>query len=302
MLVIGSRGSKLALWQANYTRARLEALGAECRIETISTAGDRFQSGPLKEIGNKGLFTKEIEEALLDNRIDIAVHSLKDMPAAMPEGLRIVATPEREDPRDAIIGVAFDDLKSGARIGTGSLRRVAQILAARPDLSPEPVRGNVDTRLRKLAEGQFDAIILAAAGLHRLGWADRIAGYLNPELMCPAVGQGALAIQVRDDHGEAARACAALDHAETHAAVSAERAVLSVLGGDCQVPVGAYAQIDHGRLTIQAVVVSPDGKTLVRRNGSGAAYAAETVGRALGEELLLGGAGDVLALVHGHGG
>lgn len=160
MLVIGSRGSKLALWQANYTKARLESLGHECRIEVIQTTGDRFQQGPLKEIGNKGLFTKEIEEALLDGRIDLAVHSLKDMPTALPEGLQITATPEREDARDAMIGGRLEELPQGARVGTGSLRRMAQLAAARPDFHIEGIRGNVDTRLRKLDERQYDAIVL----------------------------------------------------------------------------------------------------------------------------------------------
>ncbi len=294
MLVIGSRGSKLALWQANYTRARLEALGEVCRIEIITTSGDRFQSGPLKEVGNKGLFTKEIEEALLAGTIDLAVHSLKDVPTFIPDGLKIVATPEREDPRDAMIGRTLAEVPKGGRIGTGSLRRIAQISAARPDVTVEPVRGNVDTRLRKLDEGQFDAIVLAAAGLRRLGWGDRIAEYLDPAIMCPAVGQGSLAIETRDDGGPAHLACLKLNHPPTNAAITAERAVLGALGGGCQVPVGAYAVVSGDTLSIQAVVSSPDGKTLIRRSGSGPVGDAATIGARIGGELLENGAREIL--------
>ena len=302
MLVIGSRGSKLALWQANYTKDRLAALGYECRIEVISTAGDRFQSGPLKEIGNKGLFTKEIEDALIEGRIDLAVHSLKDMPTEIPAGLQITATPEREDPRDALVGAKLADLAPGARIGTGSLRRIAQIYAVRPDVVVQPVRGNVDTRLRKLDEGQFEAIMLAAAGLRRLGWGERIAEYVPAELMCPAVGQGALAIETRNDGGEGMQACAKLNHAETRAAITAERAVLHVLGGGCQVPIGAHAVVDGDWLHIQAVVSAPDGKTLVKRAADGAVSDAEGIGTNLGHQLLDAGAREILAVVYGHAG
>jgi hydroxymethylbilane synthase len=302
VLVIGSRGSKLALWQANHIKARLEELGSECRIEIITTTGDRFQSGPLKEIGNKGLFTKEIEEALLDGRVDLAVHSLKDMPTEIPAGLAIVATPEREDPRDAMVGAKLADLPVGARVGTGSLRRIAQLYAARPDLLVQPVRGNVDTRLRKLDEGQFEAIVLAAAGLRRLGWAERIAELLPPEVMCPAVGQGSLAIETRSDGDAAQAACERLNHAATNRAVAAERAVLSVLGGGCQVPVGAYATARGQQLQIQAIVSAPDGKTVVRRSAQGAASDAEAIGRELGRELLDSGAREILAVVYGHAG
>jgi len=292
LLVIGSRGSKLALWQATYVKARLEQVGQECRIEIISTSGDRFQSGPLKEIGNKGLFTKEIEDALLNGSIDVAVHSLKDMPTGIPAGLQIAATPEREDARDAMIGGKLAELPSGARVGTGSLRRIAQLQAARPDLILESIRGNVDTRLRKLDEGQFNAIVLAAAGLNRLGWAYRIAEHLPVELMCPAVGQGALAIETREDGGPAAQACALLDHPPTHAAITAERAVLSVLGGGCQVPIGAHATIEDGTLHLRAIVSNPDGSRIIQRE----AYGLDPVhvGKTLGQELLDNGAREIL--------
>jgi hydroxymethylbilane synthase len=302
LLVIGSRGSKLALWQANHIKARLEELGSECRIEIITTTGDRFQSGPLKEIGNKGLFTKEIEEALLEGRVDLAVHSLKDMPTEIPAGLAIVATPEREDPRDALVGARLGDLPAGARVGTGSLRRIAQLYAARPDLVVQPVRGNVDTRLRKLDEGQFEAIVLAAAGLRRLGWAERIAELLPPEVMCPAVGQGSLAIETRNDSGPAQQVCARLNHPATNSAITAERAVLSVLGGGCQVPVGAYATVDGEQLQLQAVVSAPDGKTLVRRMSTGRTGDAHALGEELGRQLLDAGAREILAVVYGHAG
>jgi hydroxymethylbilane synthase len=299
VLIIGSRGSKLALWQANHIKDRLAELGYECRIEVITTTGDRFQHGPLKEVGNKGLFTKEIEEALLEGRIDVAVHSLKDMPTALPAGLQITATPKREDPRDALIGSRLADLKHGAKVGTGSLRRIAQLYAYRADLVPEPMRGNVDTRLRKLDEGQYDAIILAAAGLNRLGWRDRIAELLAVDIMCPAVGQGSLAIETRSDAGPAVEACARLNDLVTNAAITAERAVLAQLGGGCQVPVGAYATID-GQLHLRAVVSTPDGKRLVRDEIKGLPDDAAMLGTEVGKRLLRAGAGDILSSVYGH--
>src|ERR1041384_7608168 len=209
MLVIASRGSPLALWQARWVAAQLTASGRECRIEIVKTTGDRITDVPLGQIGSKGLFTKEIEEALLDGRADVAVHSLKDLPAELPAGLVLSAIPEREDPRDAVIGRRLAELPAGARVGTSSLRRSAQLRKLRPDLSIEPIRGNVDTRLRKLEEGQYDAVVLAAAGLKRLGWGDRIVETLPPEVMCSAVGQGALAIETRTGFV----GCEGLDHA-----------------------------------------------------------------------------------------
>lgn len=292
MLVIGSRGSKLALWQASHIQGCLQALGEECRIEVISTSGDRFQSGPLKEIGNKGLFTKEIEDALLEGRVDLAVHSLKDMPTALPGGLQLTATPEREDARDAMIGLTLAELPAGARVGTGSLRRIAQLQAARPDLVVQGIRGNVDTRLRKLDEGQFESIVLAAAGLNRLGWSERIAEHLPVELMCPAVGQGSLAIETRADDGPAMRACLKLNHPPTKAAITAERAVLAVLGGGCQVPIGAHATLAEGMIHLRAIVISPDGARMVKRESHG--VDALQLGRAMGEELLANGAREIL--------
>src|SRR5213079_1442668 len=198
MLVIGSRGSQLALWQAKWIGARLAERGHETRIEIIKTTGDKITGVPLAKVGTKGLFTKEIEEALLDGRADLAVHSLKDLPTELPPGLVVTATPPREDPRDAIVGKRLAELPRGAKVGTSSLRRSAQLRKLRPDLRVESVRGNLDTRLRKLDEGQYDAILLAAAGLKRLGWADRIAEILPADVMCSAVGQGALAIETRE--------------------------------------------------------------------------------------------------------
>ena len=297
MLVIASRGSQLALWQAHWVEAQLTARGHECRIEIIKTTGDKITDVPLAKVGTKGLFTKEIEEALLEERADLAVHSLKDLPTELPAGLVLAAVPAREDPRDAIVGRRLADLPPGARVGTSSLRRAAQLRQFRQDLQIESVRGNLDTRLRKLDEGRYDAIVLAAAGLKRLGWADRIAELLAPEVMCSAVGQGALAIETRTSGG-GRDACGALDDATTHAAVTAERSVLAALGGGCQVPIGAFATVDGARLRIQAVVVSPDGMELVRGKAEGPASDAARIGSDLGAELLARGARRILDAVY----
>jgi hydroxymethylbilane synthase len=298
MLVIASRGSLLALWQARWVEGQLTALGHQCRIEIIKTTGDKITDVPLAKVGGKGLFTKEIEEALLDGRADLAVHSLKDLPTELPAGLVLAAVPEREDPRDAIIGKRLDQLARGARVGTSSLRRGAQLRKLRPDLEIESVRGNLDTRLRKLDEGQYDAILLAAAGLKRLGWGDRIAEILPAETMCSAVGQGALAIETRAS-GAGFDAVQALDHPATHAAVAAERGVLAALGGGCQVPIGAHATVIGARLQLLGVVISPDGTELVRSTSEGKVEEAEAMGRKLGQELLEKGARRILDSVHG---
>jgi len=297
MLVIASRGSKLALWQARWVAAQLTAAGHECRIEIVKTTGDKIADVPLAMVGTKGLFTKEIEEALLDGSADLAVHSLKDLPTELPEGLVLAAVPEREDPRDAVVGKRLADLPKGAKVGTSSLRRAAQLRKLRPDLMVESVRGNLDTRLRKLDEGQYDAILLAAAGLIRLGWEARIAEILEPEQMCSAVGQGALAIETRTS-GAGRDACAALDHPATHAAVIAERAVLGALGGGCQVPIGAHATVSNGRLRLLAIVASPDGAESVRAATEGPVGQAEAIGRALGADLLDRGARRILEAVY----
>lgn len=299
MVIIGSRGSQLALWQAHWIKAQLESFGQECRLEIIHTTGDKVTDVALSKVGTKGLFTKEIEEALLDHRIDLAVHSLKDMPTDLPEGLTLAAIPEREDPRDALIGKRLSELSEGYRVGTSSLRRAAQLRAIRSDLRLENIRGNVDTRLRKLDDGQFDAIVLASAGLRRLGWQDRITEWLDPEVMCPAVGQGALAVETRNDDGRAQQICKRLDHAASRAAVTAERAVLAQLGGGCQVPIGALAVVSSNSLRIRAIVVSPDGVTLIRKQSAGPIENAQQIGRELGDALLAGGGRQVLEAVYG---
>ena len=296
MLIIASRGSQLALWQAHWVEQQLAALGYPSRIEIIKTTGDKITDVPLAQVGAKGLFTKEIEEALLEGRADLAVHSLKDLPTELPAGLVLAAIPAREDPRDALVGKRLADLPAGARLGTSSLRRAAQLRKVRPDLRIEPVRGNLDTRLRKLDEGQYDAIVLAAAGLKRLGWEARIAEILPPDIVCPAVGQGALAIETGRT---GLLACQSLDHPATRSAVTAERALLAALGGGCQVPIGAYATVAGGRLFLQAVVVSPDGVDLVRDQSEGPTADALRIGRELGEALLAAGADSILESVYG---
>jgi hydroxymethylbilane synthase len=298
MLVIGSRGSQLALWQARWVQARLAELGTASRIDVIHTTGDKVLDVALSKVGTKGLFTKEIEEALLAGAIDLAVHSLKDMPTELPQGLTLAAIPVREDPRDALVGLKLAGLRHGARVGTSSLRRGAQLKALRPDLDIQNIRGNVDTRLRKLDEGQFEAIVLASAGLRRLGWADRITEYLDPDVMCPAVGQGALAIETRDDYGPPFDVCRKLNDANTEACVQAERAVLAQLGGGCQVPIGAHATRVGVMLRLIAVVVSPDGTSLIRRVREERPRRPEDLGRAMGVELLAAGGREILEAVY----
>ncbi len=296
MIVIGSRGSQLALWQARHIAARLAELGAETRLEIIKTTGDKIQDVPLAKVGGKGLFTKEIEEALLDHSIDIAVHSLKDVPSELPAGLILSAIPEREDPRDALIGKPLAELSRGAKVGTSSLRRAAQLHALGRGLLTETLRGNVDTRLRKLDEGQYDAIVLAAAGLRRLGWADRIQEMVPVEIMCPAVGQGALAIETRDDSGVAQRLIEKLDHAPSRAAITAERALLGTLGGGCQVPIGGYATVAGSTVHLRAIVAAPDGSRILRAELSGSDPT--RIGVELGQKLLDDGAREILKEVY----
>lgn len=302
MLIIGSRGSQLALWQAHHIQARLKELGHESDIRIIKTTGDKIQDVPLNQVGTKGLFTKEIEEALIANEIDLAVHSLKDMPTELPAGLVLSGIPERVDPRDALVGKTLAELAEGAHIGTSSLRRSAQLKALRPDLRIESVRGNVDTRLRKLDEGQFDAILLAAAGLTRLGLADRITEALEPRVMVPAVGQGALAIETRHDHGPGHQAAQQLNHELTKLCVTAERALLGAMGGGCQVPLGAYATISDGVwMQVSAVVCSPDGQRVIRDEIEGPALDASLLGGLLADRMLSQGAREILSLVYGEG-
>jgi len=303
MLRIGSRGSQLALWQARWVQAELRKLGAEAEVVVIRTTGDKITGVPLAKLGGatgvKGLFTKEIEDALLQGSVDLAVHSLKDMPTDLPPGLALTAIPVREDPRDAVLGRRLDEIPKGGRVGTSSLRRQAQLKAIRPDLDVVPLRGNLDTRLRKLDEGHFEAALLAAAGLKRMGWQNRIREFLPLERMCPAVGQGALAIETRADGGTAEAACRLLDHLPARLAVTAERALLAALGGGCQVPIGAHAWLEDGRLRLHAVVISPGGDALVRREEAGPAEEPETLGRRVAQSLLDAGAREILEAVYG---
>jgi hydroxymethylbilane synthase len=292
-LIIGSRGSALALWQANYIAGRLRALQVESRIEVIRTTGDHMQSASLVKAGGKGLFTKEIEEALLSGVIDLAVHSLKDLPTECPSGLVIAAVPEREDPRDALVGHTLASLPERARVGTSSLRRSAQLLHLRPGIEVLPIRGNVDTRLRKLKDGDYDAIVLASAGLRRLGLGTEIAETLSPEEMCCAPGQGALAVQTREA-GDARLICRQLNHVDSERAVTCERSLLAALGGGCQLPVAAFAEIKEDQLEATAVVASPDGRRLVRDRVAGSSHQPFELGQLLAEKLRSLGASALL--------
>lgn len=295
---IGSRGSQLALWQADWVKTALErAHGAKVAIQIIKTTGDKITDVPLAKVGTKGLFTKEIEEALLAGSIDLAVHSLKDLPTELPDGLVIGAVSEREDARDALAtreAANFAALPRGARIGTSSLRRQAQLKAARPDLEILPLRGNLDTRLRKLDKGNYDAVVLAAAGLKRLGQAHRVAEYFAPDIICPAIGQGALGIEIRANDPRTAAAICFLDHAGTRSATAAERALLRRLGGGCQVPIAAYGEVAGDRLRLIGLVISLDGRAVVRGEAEGEPARAEEVGMRLAEELLARGADRIL--------
>jgi hydroxymethylbilane synthase len=304
-LVIGSRGSKLALWQSEWVRARLEALDPEAsvRIEIFKTSGDVMRDVPLASIGGQGAFTRELELALLDRRVDIAVHSLKDLPTLVPEGLSITATPEREDPRDALVlragldspDASLRNLREGAVVGTSSLRRIAQLRHLRPDVRIKDLRGNVDTRLRKLDAGEFDAVILASAGLRRLGFARRISAAIETEQMLPAVSQGALGVETRAGDEETNALVSCLDHAPTRAAVLAERALLRSLGGGCQVPIAAHATLDGARLRLDGLVAALDGSEVMRDAIEGDASDATAVGEALAARMLERGAASLLA-------
>ena len=304
-LIIGSRGSRLALWQADWVRSKLIALSAqtEVHIEIIKTSGDALKDAPLSVIGGKGVFTKEIEEALLDRRIDLAVHSLKDLPTQLPAGLTIAAITEREDARDALvlredIGRVFPSLEAlpaGAVVGTSSPRRLSQLKHYHLHLRIKELRGNVDTRLRKLDAGEYDAIILAVAGLSRLGFAHRISQRIRPGKMLPAVGQGALAIEIRADDHWIQGFLAPLDHGPTRAACTAERALLRALGGGCQLPIAAHAVVHEDHLRLDGLVAAPSGETLIRETIKGKASEAAQLGGALAERLLERGANSLLA-------
>ena len=298
-LRIGSRGSALALWQANFVRERLTARSVDTEIVIIKTSGDRFQQGNVGQIGVKGFFIKELEDALLEERVDLAVHSMKDVPTELPAGLAITAILERQDVRDSLIsgsGKKLAELPAVARVGTSSLRRAAQLRRFRRDLDLQELRGNVDTRLRKVEQVQYDAILLAKAGLDRLGWSDRITEVIPPEICLPAVWQGAIGIESRDSDTEVGQTLAALDHADTRAGVTAERAVLAELEGGCQVPLGAWGLLEDGKLVLDACVLSADGQECLRDRATGAASDAEHLGRDLARRMLDAGAGRILKL------
>jgi hydroxymethylbilane synthase len=296
---IGTRGSALALAQSNWVKAQLQENqpGLEIELRIIKTSGDRLVDTPIQNLGGKGAFTKEIEEALLRDEIDLAVHSMKDLPPQPPGGLVIAAVPKREDARDVLVTCekkAFADLPSGTTIGTGSLRRQAQLLNKRRDLAMVPIRGNVDTRLRKLDEGQVDALVMAAAGLKRIGRADRIGEYFPDEVCVSAVAQGALGIESRKESSVCEHLRFLHDPA-TCSEVAAERALLERLGGDCYVPIGARGRLAGSEIKLTAIVASPDGRQLCRSEISGRADAAAELGRRLAEELLNQGATELLA-------
>lgn len=304
MIRIGSRGSQLARWQAEHIAARLREQGCEVSIEIITTTGDRVQNAPFLQVGTKGMFTKEIEDALLTSSIDLAVHSMKDLPTELAPEFTIAAVPERADARDAFVSARYGSLRDvpeGGVIGTSSLRRQAQVRALRPDLRVQELRGNVDTRLRKLTEGQYDAIVLAAAGLERLGYTEHLRGYFSVEEMCPAAAQGALAIESRSEDVATRKILAALHHAPTGFAVTVERAVLSALGGGCHLPVGAFCEPQDGsEWKVSAAVARPDGTAILREQRVMAQpelseEAGRTLGGSIAQRLLAQGAREMLA-------
>lgn len=303
-LVIGTRGSQLALWQAEWVQTRLREIAPSMsvRLERIRTSGDKILDVPLAKIGGKGLFVKEIEEALFRGDIDLAVHSMKDVPSVLPEGLAIACIPAREDARDALLTrdrVAFQDLPAGAKVGTSSLRRQAQLLAHRPDLKVVMLRGNVNTRLRKLQEGEFDAIVLAAAGLTRLGWAEHVTEYLPPALSLPAVGQGALGIESRADDTFVRELLDPINDDRTFIAVSAERAFLDRLEGGCQVPIAGHAVIEDQAVQFEGLVARVDGTQVIRDRIEGPVEQAAPLGTVLAERILDAGGKHILDQIYG---
>jgi hydroxymethylbilane synthase len=304
-LRIGTRGSALALWQAEWVKSQLLGWQQELIVElvVIKTTGDKILDVPLAQVGGKGLFVKEIEEALLDGRADLAVHSVKDMPAELPGGLHLAAMPPREDPRDALISknnMGLDKLPHGARVGTSSLRRAAQLLHLRPDLQIETLRGNVDTRLRKLESEGLDAIVLAAAGLKRMELSQVISEYLEPERILPAVGQGALGIETRTGDVFTNTVVESLVHQQTVTTVRAERAFLKRLEGGCQVPIGAYATLEDETLILKGMVADLKGVRLIRKEMRGDARQPEVVGKSLAEVVLESGGEEILAEIYGN--
>ena len=298
-IIIGSRGSQLALWQANWVKSQLENLhgNADISIRVITTSGDKIKDVPLSKIGGKGLFVKEIEEALLAKEIDLAVHSMKDVPIEIPSQLEISIITKRENPLDALIsknGKKLADLPQGATIGTSSLRRSSQLLNYRNDFKIHPLRGNVDTRLKKVEEGKYDAILLASAGLNRLGWSNRITEEISHEIIIPAMGQGALGIETRLGDTKTYNFISSLNHEQTNYEVSAERALVGKLDGGCQVPIGAYAKTEDNLITLKGLVASLDGKIIHKSEIVGPIDDAINIGQDLGEELLKMGANEIL--------
>jgi hydroxymethylbilane synthase len=296
---IGTRGSKLALWQANWVRSVLEEKFPQHTVELIiiKTQGDKILDVPLAKVGGKGLFVKEIEHALLTRHVDIAVHSMKDMPAEIPDGLCIGAVPERENPSDVFIsrsGLEFKELDSGSIIGTSSLRRGAQLRHARPDIVIRPLRGNLDTRLKKLEVENLDAIVLAAAGVKRLNLEHKITEYLNPDIILPAIGQGALCIEIRNDDPVIEHLVEALDHGPTRTVVKGERAFLNRLEGGCQIPIAGHGKISQAQFILTGLIAEVDGSRMIKAQMSGPADATEAIGIELAEELLANGADKIL--------
>jgi hydroxymethylbilane synthase len=302
MIRLGSRGSKLALWQAEFIQFEIERkTGRKVEIAKIKTMGDMILDVPLARVGGKGLFVKEIEEALLSGGIDLAVHSMKDVPTDLPDRLAIVAITRREDPRDAFLSVKyrkFAELPRGATLGTSSLRRQTQLLGLRPDLSVETLRGNLDTRIRKMEEGRYDAIILAAAGLRRLGWEAKITEYIPAEMSLPAIGQGALGIEIRVDDPDTREAVSFLNDRDTAFAVRAERGFLKRLEGGCQVPIASYGRTEGDSIFLEGMVGRPDGSEIIRGNARGSTADPEALGVGLAEQLLDRGAKEILDEVY----
>ena len=301
-LRIGSRGSQLALWQANYISSLLRERGHEVELEIIRTTGDKITDVALAKVGTKGMFTKEIEEALAEGGIDLAVHSLKDLPTELSAGFEIAAVTTRENPRDVFCSRKYqniDDLPKRALVGTSSLRRQAQLKAVRPDLDIHPLRGNVDTRLRKLDAGECDAIILAAAGLNRLGKTELVRQIIPAEVMCPAAGQGALGIEIRAGDSITQQHLVFLDDSAARISTACERALLNKLGGGCQVPIGAFAEVHDGHLHLQAIVADPDGSKVLRESREGSDPV--LLGESVGETLLRRGGDAILEQVYGQG-
>jgi hydroxymethylbilane synthase len=299
-LRIGSRGSQLALWQANHIASLLRRHGHQVELEIIKTTGDKITDVALAKVGTKGMFTKEIEEALAAGRVDLAVHSLKDLPTEVPPGFQIAAITTRENPRDVLLSARYakiDELPPGARVGTSSLRRQAQLKAMRPDVEVHALRGNVDTRLRKLEAGEYDAIILAAAGVNRLGLTALVRQVIPVEIMCPAAGQGALGIEIREGDTATGQHLAFLEDKSARASTTCERALLNKLGGGCQVPIGAFAEIRQGRLHLEGVVAHPDGSRVLRESCDGEEPV--RLGSEVGESLLRRGGDVILQEVYG---